>query len=450
MSLRDRINKNIRGDGRSATVKKNIIASIGIKGISILISFALVPLTIGYVSSELYGVWLTLSSILTWLTFLDIGFSQGLKNKLAEAVATCNWGKGKSLVSTTYFMMVIIFLPVWLILEIIIPFVDWASLLNVNEQYNDEIIRTLHILAVTACLQMIVNVIVSVVAAFQKVALSSTFVPVGNVLSLIIIFILTKTSHPSLVSLALTLATMPVIVTIVASIVLFSGKFKDVRPNIKSIRTKYVKDLFGLGYKFFIINIQSVILFQSTNILISNVSSPNDVTTYNIAYKLLNIAMMAFTIITAPLWPAYTDAYVRGDLEWMINTKQKIKKILMFSIICCIITAICSPIIYKIWIGDKVVIPFLMTILVAIYVSLYCWNSMNGTMIVGMGKIELTSRICLVGMFFHIPLSYFLSNYIGAYGVIISMILINFFYASIQEYQVNLLLYKKATGIWIK
>ncbi len=74
-----------------------------------IISFMLVPLTIGYVSSDLYGVWLTLSSILTWLTFLDIGFSQGLKNKLAEAIAQTDWGKGKSLVSTTYFLMILIF-----------------------------------------------------------------------------------------------------------------------------------------------------------------------------------------------------------------------------------------------------------------------------------------------------------------------------------------------------
>ena len=71
----------VSGDKRSINVKKNVLGSIIIKGVSMIISFMLVPLTIGYVSSDLYGVWLTLSSILTWLTFLDIGISQGLKNK---------------------------------------------------------------------------------------------------------------------------------------------------------------------------------------------------------------------------------------------------------------------------------------------------------------------------------------------------------------------------------
>lgn len=50
-----------------------------IKCISIAVSFFLVPLTLGYVDSELYGIWLTLSSIITWLQFMDIGFTNGLK-----------------------------------------------------------------------------------------------------------------------------------------------------------------------------------------------------------------------------------------------------------------------------------------------------------------------------------------------------------------------------------
>ena len=75
------------GSERSATIKKNIFWSLIIKGISILVSLMLVPMTLGYVSVEIYGVWLTISSILHWLTYMDVGFTLGLKNRLAEALA---------------------------------------------------------------------------------------------------------------------------------------------------------------------------------------------------------------------------------------------------------------------------------------------------------------------------------------------------------------------------
>lgn len=436
------------GTSRTATVKKNIIASFGIKGISMFVSFALVPLTIGYVSSELYGVWLTLSSILTWLCFLDIGFSQGLKNKLTEAIAHDDWEKGKALVSTTYFMMVLIFVPVCLVLEAVIPLVDWCQLLNVSTQYSDEIVRTMHILIAMACLQMVVNVLISVVAAFQQVALSNTFIPIGNLISLVIIYILTKTCPPSLIALAFSLAAMPILVTIIASVVLFCGKFKRVAPSFSTVKRSYVKELFGLGYKFFIINIQVVVLYQSTNILISNVSSPNEVTTYNIAYKLLSVAMMVYNIITAPLWPAYTDAYAREDYDWMKNMRNRMTRILQLSVCGCIIIALLSPLIYKIWIGDKVDVPFVMTAMVCFYVCVYCWVTLNGTLIVGMGKVKLNTYLVVIGMMMHIPFSLFFSTYVGCYGVIVSMITINVIYGTVYHIQTNKLLNKTATGIW--
>lgn len=436
------------GDNRSANVKKNILGSIFIKGISMVVSFMLVPLTIGYVSSELYGVWLTMSSILAWLGFLDVGFSQGLKNKLAEAIAQNNWKRGKALVSTCYFMMLLIFVPVCLVFEGVVPFIDWSSLLNVSSQYSQEIIKAMYILIAFACLQMIVNVFVSVVAAFQMVALSGTFTVIGNTISLGVIYVLTKTCSPSLVVLALTLAAMPVFVTLIASLILFCGKFKSVAPSLSYVDRKYIKDLFGLGYKFFIINIQVVVLYQSTNILISNVASPNEVTTYNIAYRLLSCAMMMYTLTTGPLWPAYTDAYTRGDYNWMQMMRKKMQKVLMLSILGCFVIALLSSPIYHIWIGDAVSIPYEMTMMVAIYVAVYCWMNLNGTLLVGMGKIQIETFMAFLGMIVHLPFSLFLGKYLGAYGVLTSLIVINIVYALIMNIQVKKILNKNAYGIW--
>jgi O-antigen/teichoic acid export membrane protein len=63
-----------KGQSRSIDAKKNIVTSFVIKGINVLINLALVPLTIKYVNSTQYGIWLTLSSIITWFSFFDIGF----------------------------------------------------------------------------------------------------------------------------------------------------------------------------------------------------------------------------------------------------------------------------------------------------------------------------------------------------------------------------------------
>ena len=438
------------GDKRSVIVKKNILASLLVKGISIAISLLLVPLTLGYVSSELYGIWLTLSSIMLWLNFFDVGFTLGLKNKLAEAVAMGQWDRGKALVSTTYFMMLIIFVPLCLILETIVPTVNWASFLNVAECYNPDIQRAMYILIICFCLQMIVNVLTAVVAAFQKVALSSAFPVIGQSLSLIMIFILTKCAPPSLWLLSIAISTMPIIVILIASIILYASRFHKVAPSVKSIDYRYIKDLFGLGFKFFIIQIQVVIMFQTTNILISNLSGPNDVTAYNIAYKYIGVGLMAFNIILSPLWPAFTDAYTRKDYVWMKNTYAKMTKIWGLTALAIAGMVAISPIVYNIWIGDKAKIPFIMTVIVGIYTILHSWDSLQVILINGIGCVKLQTYITVIGLVFHIPLSFLLGRYIGAYGVIISMSLIVTIYLTVFTTQIRKILNQTAQGNWIQ
>lgn len=387
---------------------------------------------------------------MVWLGFFDVGFTLGLKNKLAEAIALNDWKRGKALVSTTYFMMVLIFIPLCIVLEITIPHINWASFLNVKEIYNIEIIKALYVLSACFCLQMIVNVLTAVIAAYQKVALSSSFPVIGNILSLITIFILTKTCPPSLMTLAFALSLMPVLVVFIASLILYHRKFNKIAPSIKTIEKKYIKDLFNLGASFFIIQIQVIILFQCTNILISNISGPHEVTAYNISYKYIGIAMMAYNIILSPLWPAFTDAYTKRDFNWMKSVYNKMTRVYVMSVIIMLIMVAVSPIAYKLWIGDKANIPFLMTLLIAVYMMINNWDGLQVNLINGIGTIKLQLYVTLIGLVLHIPLSLLLGTYIGAYGVLCSMIIINLIYCLFFTKQIKLILNKKAKGVWLK
>ena len=96
----------LQGDKRTVKAKKNILASILLKGIDSLVYLLLVPVTLGYLNSYEYGIWLTLNSILMWVNSFDIGLGNGLRNRLAEAVAKNDLSLGRIYVSTTFFMLI--------------------------------------------------------------------------------------------------------------------------------------------------------------------------------------------------------------------------------------------------------------------------------------------------------------------------------------------------------
>ena len=438
------------GSERSAVVKKNIFMSLLIKGISILISLLLVPLTLGYVSVEIYGVWLTISSILHWLTYMDVGFTLGLKNRLAEALAKENYEKGRSLVSTTYFIMIVIFVPLAILLYFISPLVDWCAVLNVHQSNQGVILKTIQVLFVFVSLQMIVNVFVAVVAAHQKTALSSLFNVIGQFFSLVIIAGMTHMLEPSLYNLAFAYSMMPIVIVAISSVVYYRTSMRKIAPSVKAINLSYISDLWNLGVKFFIIQIQQIVLYQATNLLISHLDGPEAVTQYNISYKLLNVVVMVYIIILTPLWPAYTDAYAKKDFMWMNSIYKKMKSIFLLLFALIIVITLLSPLLYHVWVGDKVSIPLILTASISVYTLIHCWDSLQVMLINGIGTVKLQSYVIFIGLILHIPLSLFLGQYIGLYGVIASMCIINLIYASFFTVQIKKLLSQTATGIWSK
>src|ERR1700744_3778520 len=96
------------GHERTLKIKRNIIYTFLIKGGSVVIGFVLIPLTIGYVDKEQYGIWVTIASLVLWMNTFDIGLSNGLRNKMAHALAMGEKDNIVKYISTTYALLFLI------------------------------------------------------------------------------------------------------------------------------------------------------------------------------------------------------------------------------------------------------------------------------------------------------------------------------------------------------
>ena len=433
---------------RTDYIKKNVGATFILRAISIAASFILVPMTIDYVSAELYGIWLTLSSIVQWLSFFDIGFGNGLRNKLATALALKKYNQGKIFVSTTYFILSLIFLIVGITVWFIVPLINWSMLLNVSPQLEDTLINVVRIVLVTFVVQIVLKVIQNVCQAHQLQSLSSAIDTFSNILALIAIYILTKTTFPSLQNLALVFTLCPIVLLITFSVYLYSTKFKQVAPSFSCIKFSCAGDIFSLGSKFFIIQIAAIMYFQTTNLIISNICGAESVSVYNIAYKYLNIALMILSIILAPVWSAFTDAYAKEDYPWMNQLFNKLFRIFLLCTLGILGLVIASPIIYTLWLGDKIFIPFSVTIALAFYMIILAWSQMLVTIINGVGKVKMQMWCSILVLAIYLPLSFALGIRWGLLGIISALFFTAVPNAIVAFIQVKKILLRKAVGVW--
>ena len=442
------INFFIKGHPRSLKAKKNIVASFLIKGFSIAISLVLVPLTINYINSSRYGIWLTLSSIVGWLSFFDIGFGFGLRNKFAEALAENKEELAKIYVSTTYAILSIIIGVVLVAFFIVNPFLNWTKILNTTPELAGELSILALIVFVFFCLRFIFQLLSTVLAANQEPAKGSFIELMGSMASLLLIFILTKTTSGSLIYLGAILSFTPVFVLIVSSIWFYRNDYKKFAPSFKLIKFKYAKDLMSLGLKFFIIQIAALVLFNTDNIIIIQLFGSKYVTTYNVSFKLFSILVMVFNIIATPLWSAFTEAYTKNDLDWIKATIKTLEKIWLVLILFTVILLLISPYLFKLWLGDKVQVPFLLSVAMSSYVIVSIWQTIHVFFLNGIGKVKLQLYLVLFSSLINIPMAIFLGRKFGLVGITITSTILFAIMGIVFSIQTRKILNNTATKIW--
>lgn len=439
-----------KGHHRSIEAKKNIAALIVIKGGAIAINLALIPMTIHYVNPSEYGIWIALSSIVAWFSFFDIGFGHGLRNRFVEAKATGNIKKARAYVSTTYAVLGFIFSFVWVLFFLINTFLDWSSILNVPSDRTEELSFLALIVFSFFCIQMVLKTINTIIIAHQKPAKAAFFDMLGQLFALVIIFILTKNTDSSLIYLSLGLGVAPILILVISSFLFYFGQYRYIAPSFEFINLSYSKDIVSIGIKFFFIQISTVILFQSTNFIIINLFTPEQVTNYFIAYKYFFTANMVSNLISSPFWSAFTEAYAKKDYIWMKNIQQQLNAVWYLLVLMILIMLLFSDFTYKAWIGNDISIPTSLSILMAINLLAVTRFSLFMMLVNGIGKVKLQLYVNIFLSIIFIPMAFFLGNKLGLNGIILSNIFVSFTLAIIVPYQLKLILLKKAKNIWNK
>jgi O-antigen/teichoic acid export membrane protein len=442
-----------KGHDRSIKAKKNIIASVFIRGISIAISLLLVPLTINYVNVSQYGIWLTLSSIVGWFSFFDIGFTKGLRNKFAEAKATGDDELAQVYVSTTYAILAIIFCLIWLIFLLVNHFLNWAHILNVSESMRSEISVVAVIVFTYFCLQFVLRIITTIITADQQPAKASLIDVLGQVLSLIFVLILVKTTQGSLINLGWALCASPILVLLAANIFFFGGTYKNYKPLISKVKFSQIKGLFNIGIIFFIIQIAGIVQYQTANIIIAQNFGTSDVTSYNIVYKYFGTLSMAFIIFLTPFWSASTEAYMKNDIQWIKNAIKKYIRLNLLLVGAGVLMLVFSNQIYSLWLGKgKVKIDFSLSFWGFLFFSMQMYESKYIYFLNGISALRIQFWACVISPFLYIASALILIKYyhFGVYALFVASIIANFngiVLAPIQYYQI---IYRNKKGIWLK
>lgn len=384
-------------------------------------TFITIPIMIKYLGEQQYGIWSTLLSIVSWIVLFDIGIGNGLRNKISESLAKNSMQEAQNYISTAYVTIGIISIFLFFIILIFSSSISWQNIFNIRVISNSELKKIVHITLFFLFLNFWLSLINQVFNGLQKASFVILNQFLSNCLILIFVSVLYVFYESSLVKLAFLYGFALMVSNVLLSL-WFYLNHNELMPRIKYFHLKYIKSITNQGIQFFIIQIAVVVIFTTDKILITQLFGPEYVANYDIVFKLFSIISIVHSLIMAPLWSAYTDAYYRRDIIWIKQTLKyqiKIYPLIVLSVIFLIFT---SQSIISLWIGKNVIVDYSLIISMAFFILISTWNNIFAYFVNAINQLDVQIKTSVAAIFLNIPLSIFLVKvlHVGVYGVVLA------------------------------
>lgn len=347
-----------------------------------------VPLTLRYLGTERFGLWMTISSVLAMATFADFGVGNGVLNTVAKAFGQDDILSIRRALSSGFAILFTIAGCVLTGFFAIYPFVNWA---NVFRVYTPVAIAeagpALAVFAVCFALNIALDTVQRVQLGIQQGYRYGLWQTVGSFMGLLGV-LLGISFHVSLPMLVVALAGAPTLATLANAVHFFGVARPDLRPGLRFVSGEVVRRIARLGLLFFILQLAASIAFSADNLIIARTLGAVRVPDYAVPQRMFALISMLSAMMLTPLWPAYGEAISRGDTQWIRRTlRHSLFSVLAVSATAATIVLLLSHKLLALWVGSRVQPSFPLLLGLAVWSVMDCCGNalamyLNGTSVI--------------------------------------------------------------------
>jgi O-antigen/teichoic acid export membrane protein len=214
-----------------------------------------------------------------------------------------------------------------------------------------------------------------------------------------------------------------VLVSIVSAIWLFAWAHPELAPT-GAIARSSLRRVFGVAAWFFVMEVATLLLFQSANVLISHDLGPRYVASYQVTWMLFWYVTLPQQLIGANVWAAIGDAYARRDIRWIRGLFRRYALLSAATggplILALIVLA--QPLV-RWWAGEQVVPRLQLVLWMAVWACVLLTMQPIVAVLAGTGRLRLYSilSVSVVAAARMLPIfgaSGVVASYVAGFGTV--------------------------------
>jgi len=372
------------------------------KALNILISFLSVPLTVHYLGAERYGVWLTISSLITWMSMTDFGLAgNALVNVLAEASGREDRAGAQHYTASAFWALTGVSVLSGVISAVSFRYIPWRSVFRVSAATSThELQLACGLTLVFFVLAFPLSIQNSIYSAYQDGYLANAWGIGANIFSLVALVVVSQT-HGGLPQLVLALSGTRGLVSIANCFFLFR-RYHWLTPTPSAVRWQCVKRLFTLGGKYLVTQLASLGIYQSQPIIITQILGPAKVVIFVVAYKIVALPMDLVFMATQPFVSAFGEAKARNDWHWIKGAyRNAVKASVGFGLPLLVVIMLTAKPLIRIWAGSIAIPSTSLILWLSIYALVGIGLMAAGQMLAGLelvNPLATSVTLCAVGV----------------------------------------------------
>lgn len=394
------------------------------KIISIGTGLVTIPLTLSYLGSERYGMWMTMSSLVGMLGFADLGIGNGILNAVATASGKGSTVEIREYVSSGIFVLVAIAVCILGVFALFYGAVPWFALFNVESNVaKAESGPALAVLVACITLAIPTGVVQRVQMGLQSGFVANLWQCLGSVLALCGVCVVIRL-HAGLAWLVLAYVGSPQIAAILNGMLFFGVLRRDLAPAPRFVSRRAIEFIVQTGVLFLVLQIASSITFASDNIIIAQLLGAGAVAEYSVPQKMFSLIPTIIMMVLMPLWPAYGEAIARGDQAWVKKTLSR-SVYLTFVASGVISLAMISfgKQVISLWVGNAIMPSFWLLLALGIWQVIQASGNSVAMFLNGANVIRFQVIVASVTTIAALIAKIFLVRAMGGVGVVVGIIL---------------------------
>jgi O-antigen/teichoic acid export membrane protein len=356
----------------------------------------LISVSIKLVSQSEFGLWMSISSFLGWVSFLDLGVGNGLRSTLSHFEGTEEFDKAKRVLSSVYVLLGKIFLVVTLVLIPLIWQVDWVAFFNMPDG-SHQILRIVVLMTcISILMQIILKLIIPVLSSLHLIGLADLINAIGQVSIVAVLATFAFTDAKlSLLQLAFIQNVIPVAVLLIANVYVFTRLAPKLKPNLQLSQFSETKGVLSLGGQFLLLQVASFALIGSQSFVVGKLYTQVEVARFAIPQRYYSTIYIVWSILLSPLWAHIAEAHSRDDKQWLTRKLIYLYK-WFFAFIClCSLSIFVAPFFYQIWVGEHYAFDLSVELATFFFFAVICFNATTNVFVnaIARTKAQITSSI---------------------------------------------------------